>query len=86
MNFEQFPPNVRTFLKLAQSFEKSDPVIGFHCCEMAKQLYDKVQEEPTIKQQNLVSINNLQVVCIHCNDLNIDINSIVGIPTKSTIY
>ncbi|KAL7712431.1 hypothetical protein QTN25_009976 [Entamoeba marina] len=41
MNFDQYPPTVKTFLKLAQSFDNSDAIIAYHCCIKAKTLLEQ---------------------------------------------
>ena len=47
MNIENYPSNIKPYLKLAQSFENTDPIISFHFCIKAKMLLEEQSNEST---------------------------------------
>ncbi|EKE36902.1 hypothetical protein ENUP19_0009G0042 [Entamoeba nuttalli] len=61
LNIEQFPSNIKTYLKLAQSFENTDPVIAFHFCVKAKTLIEEQYqgEDKELKSSQIDLLTNV---------------------------
>ncbi|ELP89287.1 hypothetical protein EIN_488090 [Entamoeba invadens IP1] len=53
MNIDQFPPTVKTWVKVSQSFEKTDSIISFHCIVKAKAIIDQTIKSDEEKQNYL---------------------------------